>query len=141
MRRRRTDGVVPPRVLTLDVTPYVPLLTGHRYVGAEIGNFASAGWHATSTFSFSKRPEEASAKKPAAGIQVVEFGGAPLPTKTVDIPLNANKVIARVFTTGHGGTLYCDGGSNDGNTAPRTPTAREVPARTATSSATARTGS
>jgi hypothetical protein len=108
-------GVVPPRVLSLDVTPYVPLLTGHKYVGAEIANFATAGWHVTSSFSFSKRPEEASAKRPAAGIQVVGFGGAPLPTHNVSIPLNANKVVMRLFTTGHGGTQYCDGGSNDGN--------------------------
>jgi len=108
-------GVVPPRVLSLDVTPYAPLLTGHKYVGAEIANFASAGWHVTSEFTFSKRPEEASAKHPAAGIQVVGFGGAPLATRSVSIPLGANKVVMRLFTTGHGGTLYCDGGSNNGN--------------------------
>jgi hypothetical protein len=107
-------GTVPPRVLTLDVTPFEPLLTGHRYVGAEIVNYASAGWHVTSRFDFSKRPEEASIKPPADGIQVVGFGGAPLPTKAVSIPLDADKVVVRLFTTGHGGTLYCDGGSNDG---------------------------
>jgi hypothetical protein len=110
------SGVVPPRVLTLDVTPYAPLLTGHKYVGAEIGNFVQAGWHVTSEFKFSKRPEEASAKRPAAGIQLVGFGGAPLPARSVSIPANANKVVMRLFTTGHGGTLYCDGGTNDGAT-------------------------
>ena len=108
------SGVVPPRVLTLDITPYVPLLTGRKYVGAEVGNFVQAGWHVTSEFNFSKRPEEASAKKPAAGVQIVGFGGAPLLTRSVSIPANANKVVMRVFTTGHGGTQYCDGGTNDG---------------------------
>lgn len=110
------SGVVPPRVVSLDVTPWVPLLTGTRYVGAEIGNFATAGWHVTTEFEFSKRPDEESPKKPAAGIQVVGFGGAPLPAKAVSIPFNATKVVGRLFTTGHGGTQYCDGGSNNGAT-------------------------
>ncbi len=108
-------GTVPPRVVSMDITPYVALLNGlNRYVGVEIGEYASAGWHVTSQFDFSERPEEASAKKPAAGIQVVGFGGAPLPTRSVSVPANATKVVTRLFTTGHGGTLYCDGGSNDG---------------------------
>jgi hypothetical protein len=109
-------GKVPPRVVSLDVTPYVPLLTGSRWVGADIAEFASAGWHVTSEFTFSKRPEEASPKTPADGIQVVGFGGAPLPTRSVSIPGNADRVVMRLFSTGHGGTLYCDGGSNDGGT-------------------------
>lgn len=107
-------GVVPPRVLTLDVTPFAPLLTGHRYVGAEIANFATAGWHVTSEFTFSERPDEASPKPPADGIQVVGFGGAPMTPRSVAIPVGATQVKARLFTTGHGGTLYCDGGTNDG---------------------------
>ncbi len=108
------SGVVPPRVLTLDITPYTPLLTGQKYVGAEIGNYVQAGWHVTSEFKFTKRPEEASPKQPATGVQLVGFGGAPLPVRSVSIPANANKVMARLFTTGHGGTPYCDGGSNNG---------------------------
>lgn len=108
------DGVVPPRRLTLDVTPFVPLLTGRRYVGVEIGHYVQAGWHVTVDFEFSKRPDEASAKKPAAGIEVVAFSGAPIPTKTVTVPSGATKVMMRLFTTGHGGTSYCDGGSNNG---------------------------
>ena len=108
-------GAVPPRALTLDITPYAPLLTGTRYVGAEIANFASNGWHVTTEFTFSKRLDEASLKPPASGIQVVGFAGAPLPTRSVSIPLGANKVVMRLFTTGHGGTQYCDGGSNNGN--------------------------
>ncbi len=107
-------GVVPPRVLTLDITPYVPLLAGHRYVGAEIGEYATAGWHVTSRFDFSKRPEEASTKPPAAGIQVIGYGGAPLPAKSLTVPADATKVMMRLFTSGHGGTKYCDGGTNDG---------------------------
>jgi len=31
-------GFVPPRELTLDITPYTPLLTGQRYIGVEIGH-------------------------------------------------------------------------------------------------------
>lgn len=109
-------GVVPPRVLSLDVTPFTPLLTGRKYVGAEIGNFATAGWHVTSEFTFSKRPDEISPKPPASGIQIVGFGGAPLPARSVSIPANATQVKMRVFTTGHGGTQYCDGGANNGAT-------------------------
>ncbi len=108
------DGLVPPRRLTLDITPYVPLLSGRKYVGVEIGHYVQAGWHVTVDFEFSERPDEASAKKPAAGIQVVGYGGAPLPTKTVTIPSSATKVYLRLFTTGHGGTQYCDGGANNG---------------------------
>lgn len=107
-------GVVPPRVLTLDVTPYAPLLLGQRYVGAEIGHYVQSGWHVTVDFNFSKRPEEASPDPPARGIQVLGFGGAPLPTRSLTVPSDATKVVMRLFTTGHGGTLYCDGGSNDG---------------------------
>jgi hypothetical protein len=108
------SGVVPPRVLTLDITPFTPLLTGTRYVGAEIGNYATAGWHVTVDFNFSKRPEEASPKLPAKGIQVIGFGAAPLPTRSLTIPPATTKVKMRLFVSGHGGTLYCDGGSNNG---------------------------
>lgn len=108
------SGLVPPRVLTLDITPFTPLLTGRRYVGAEIGNYVQAGWHVTSEFKFTKRPEEASPKPPAAGVQVIGFAGAPLAPRSVTIPANASQVKMRLFTTGHGGTQYCDGGSNDG---------------------------
>lgn len=108
------DGRVGPRRLTLDITPFAPLLTGRRYVGTEIGHFVQAGWHVTVDFAFSKRPEEASPKRPAAGIQVVGFGGAPLPTRSVSVPAGATKVMMRLFTTGHGGSQFCDGGSNNG---------------------------
>ncbi len=109
-------GVVPPRVLTFDVTPYTPLLTGTRYVGTDIVHFVQAGWHVTVEFEFSKRPDEVSLKPPADGIQIVGFGGAPLPVHPVTIPPAATQVMARVFTSGHGGSLYCDGGSNNGGT-------------------------
>lgn len=109
------SGVVPPRVLTLDVTPFEPLLSGRKYVGAEIGHFVQAGWWVTVDFKMSKRPEEASAKKPADGITIVHYGGAPMtPTKNVTIPADAQKVMMRLFTSGHGGNLYCNGGSNNG---------------------------
>jgi hypothetical protein len=110
------SGFVPPRELTLDVTPFSPLFVGTRYVGAEIVNYTQAGWHVTVEFEFSERPDEASSKLPADGFQIVGFSGAPLPTRNVTIPSTATKVFARVFTSGHGGTLYCDGGSNNGST-------------------------
>lgn len=108
------SGAVPPRVLTMDITPYVPLLKGRKYVGAQIGHYVQAGWHVTTEFYMSKRPGEASPKPPADGITLVGWGNAPLPTKTVSIPASATQVKMRLFTTGHGGVLYCDGGSNDG---------------------------
>lgn len=108
------SGAVPPRRLTLDVTPFAPLLTGTRYVVAEIGHFVQAGWHVTVDFEFSERPDEASPKPPAKGIQVVNFGGTPLPAKRVTVPSDATQVFVRLFTTGHGGTNACDGGSRNG---------------------------
>lgn len=108
------DGRVGPRVLTLDVTPFVPLMTGRKYVGAEIGHFVQAGWHVTVDFNFSKRPDEVSPDAPAAGVAIVGFGGTPLPTRSVTVPAGATKVMMRVFTTGHGGSSFCDGGSNNG---------------------------
>lgn len=108
------SGVVPPRVLSMDITPYVPLLQGRKYVGAQIGHYVQAGWRVTTEFRFSKRPEEASPKPPADGIVLIGWGDAPLPTKSVTIPATATQVKMRLFTTGHGGSSYCDGGSNDG---------------------------
>ena len=107
-------GTVPPRVLTLDITPYAPLLTGTMHVGAEIGHFVQAGWVVTVDFEFSERGDETSPKPPADGIQVLFFSGATPPTATVSIPSTATQVFTRLFTTGHGGNAACDGGSNDG---------------------------
>ncbi len=36
-----------------------------------------------------------------------------MPTRQVSVPATATDVKARVFTTGHGGSLFCDGGTND----------------------------
>lgn len=112
-----TDGTgfVPPRELTLDITPYTPLLTGERYIGAEIVHFVQKGWWVTVKFRFSERPEDTSPDPPADGIEVVGYAGAPLATKQISIPATATDVKARLFTTGHGGLLFCDGGSNDAN--------------------------
>ncbi len=106
-------GIVPPRVLTLDITPYAPLLTGTKYVGAEIGHFVQAGWYVTVDFEFSERGDEASPEPPADGIQVLFFGGATPATANVSIPATATQVITRLFTTAHGGAARCDGGDND----------------------------
>jgi hypothetical protein len=107
------NGNVPPRKLTLDVTPYLPLLQGTKYVGVDIAHFVQAGWWVTVDFDFSERPADTSLKPPADGIQVVGFGGAPLPARTVTIPPSATSVKMRVFTTGHGGGMFCDGGANN----------------------------
>ncbi|UCF66449.1 MAG: hypothetical protein JSV80_11700 [Acidobacteriota bacterium] len=107
-------GVVPPRELTLDITPYASLLTGEQHIVAHIGHYVQKGWWVTSDFYFSRRPEEDSAKNPADGIQVLFFGGANPPTANVDIPPEAIDVKTRLFTTGHGGNQRCDGGSADG---------------------------
>jgi len=108
------SGVVPPRVLTMDITPYVPLLTGDRYVGVEIGHFVQKGWWVTVDFDFTERPDMASPKPPADGIEVIGFGGFTGVERQVTIPATATDVKARLFTTGHGGATYCDGGTNNG---------------------------
>ncbi|GAB4372560.1 MAG: hypothetical protein Kow0062_08990 [Acidobacteriota bacterium] len=108
------DGVVPPRVYEMDITPYAPLLIGSGHVGARIVHYVQGGWWVTTEFLFSERDDEASPKPPADGIQVLFFGGATPPTATVDIPPTATSVYTRLFTSGHGGNQACDGGVNDG---------------------------
>jgi hypothetical protein len=107
-------GAIPPRALSMDVTPYVPLLAGTRWIGVDIVHFVQKGWWVTVDFELSKRPEQASPEPPADGIQVVGFGGAPLPLREVSVPPEATSVKLRLFTTGHGGDPYCNGGSNNG---------------------------
>jgi len=110
------SGRVPPRVLTLDITPFAPLLLGRRYVGVEIAHYVQAGWHVTVDFDFSERADEASPKKPADGFAplVFEGGGSILVPRQVTIPAEAQQVMARFFVSGHGGNPACDGGANDG---------------------------
>ncbi len=107
------SGVVPPRTYTMDVTPFASLLTGTKHVGVEIVHFVQKGWWVTVDFTFSERPEQASAEPPAAGVEVIGFSDAPIPTKSVSVPAGATQVKARIFTTGHGGGLFCDGGVNN----------------------------
>lgn len=100
-------GVVPPRALTLDVTPFAPLLAGQRrYIGAHITHFVQKGWWVTSDFHFSKRPEDVSLKPPADGIEPIFFhsseSGLTGPF-AVDVPAEAESVVGRLFITGHGG--------------------------------------
>ncbi len=101
------DGVVPPRVLTIDITPFAPLLANQRrYIGAHIGHYVQKGWWVTVDFHFSKRSEEASPKPPAKGFKPVFFHSSgstltgPFP---VTIPPEAAHVFGRLFITGHGG--------------------------------------
>lgn len=109
-------GAVPPRALTLDVTPFARILTGTKYVGAEIGHYVQAGWHVTVDFEFSKRQDEASVKRPAEGVipVLVDGGGAITTPIPITIPSAARQVVGRFFVTGHGGNLSCDGGTNNG---------------------------
>jgi hypothetical protein len=109
------NGRVGPRRLTIDVTPFAPLLTGTGYIGVEIGHYTQMGHWVTVDFTFSEREDQASPKPPADGIEVIGYGNAPLPTKSVTVPATATELKMRVFTTGHGGSLYCDGGTNDAN--------------------------
>ncbi len=100
------SGTVPPRALTLDITPFAPLLIGDRYIGAEIGNYAAAGWWVTVDFHFNKRTEEASPKKPAVGFKPLFFhssGSGLVGPFTVSVPAEAQQVFGRLFITGHGG--------------------------------------
>jgi hypothetical protein len=100
-------GVVPPRALTLDITPFVPLLAGQsRHIGAHIGHYVQKGHWVSSDFRFSKRPEEVSPKRPADGIDPVFFhssGSGLTGPFTVDVPVEAQQVLGRLFITGHGG--------------------------------------
>ncbi|MDH3629387.1 MAG: peptide-N-glycosidase F-related protein, partial [Acidobacteriota bacterium] len=100
-------GTVPPRKLTMDITPFAPLLAGQqRFIGAHIGHFTQGGWWVTTQFRMSKRVEESSPKPPADGIEPIFFhsSGAevtgPFP---VSIPADALQVTGRLFITGHGG--------------------------------------
>ena len=107
-------GNIPPRELTLDITPYAPILDGTMYVGAEIGHYVQTGHWVTVEFEFSKRDDERSPKPPADGIQVLFYGNQSPPTATLSVPAEAAQVFTRLFTTGHGGNQACDGGINDG---------------------------
>ena len=86
------------------------------YVGVEIGHFVQTGHWVTVDFTFSEAV--VSPKPPADGIEIVGFGGAPLPTKQVSIPAGASQVKMRLFTSGHGGfidrDLYVFCGGPDG---------------------------
>ena len=99
------SGFVPPRVWSFDITPYASLLTGSRYLSAFIGVWVSPGWYVTTDFEFTEDPAQASPKPPADGVIAAWFrdgdnSTTPVP---VTIPANATSVVARVFTTGHGG--------------------------------------
>ena len=104
---------IDPRVLELDVTPFLSLLSGERYVGGEIGHYVQKGHWITLDFRFSKNREYTSPEPPADGIEIVGYGNAPLPIREITVPATATEVKARVFTTGHGGSTYCDGGTNN----------------------------
>lgn len=110
-----TNPTTGPRVLTFDITPLAPLLTGDRHVGSNISTFVSTGWWVNVDFHFSEDPAEASPKPPADGVVPLIYhdGGQP-PTASVSIPATATSVKTRLFTTGHGGADRCDGGTNDG---------------------------
>lgn len=107
-----TDAITGPRVLTFDITPFVPLLTGRRWVGVNIDTFDANGWFADVAFVLSAAPAEASPKPPAAGVQVIQYheGGNVTEPVSVSIPATATSVKMRFFSTGHGaeGPANCD---------------------------------
>jgi len=117
------NGVVPPRALTLDVTPFANLLVGRRYIGAHIGHFTQQGWWVSSDFRFSKRPEDTSPKRPADGVEPVFFhssgSGLTGPFATT-VPANAEQVTGRLFITGHGGNSDPSCGNPADEFCPRT---------------------
>ncbi len=92
-------GIVPPRELTLDITPYAPLLAGSMYVGTEIGHYVQTGHWVTVEFDFSKRPEEASPKPPADGIHVLFYGGGSPPRPPGFRPPHAPQGVTPAFHT------------------------------------------
>ena len=108
------SGLIKPRIMQLDITPYAPLLVGDKYVGVEIGHFVQKGWWVSVSFEFTERPELASPKPPADGIEIIGFGNWSGVEKQVTVPATATEVKMRLFTTGHGGSPFCDGGTNDG---------------------------
>lgn len=108
-------GQIRSRLLSMDITPFAPILVGDTHVGVEIGHFVQKGWWVSVDFTFTERPELASDKPPADGIEIVGFGGYSGVERTVSVPATANDVKMRLFTSGHGGATFCTGGSNDGN--------------------------
>lgn len=98
------DGIVPPSTYTLDITPFAPLLTGTRHIGAQIVHYVQTGWWVTVDFRFSKRAEDTSPKPPADGIAQVFFhtGANMLTPRPVTIPASATQVFTRYFISGHG---------------------------------------
>ncbi len=97
-------GNVGPRQWNYDVTPYLPMLTGTKHVGAFIGVWVSPGWYVDVEFIFFKNPATASPEPPADGFQLVSFrdGGNTATPTSVTIPATATQVVGRLFTTGHG---------------------------------------
>src|SRR5262249_638701 len=107
-----TDDRTGPRVLTMDVTPFAPLLSGTKYIGVWVDTFDANGWYATVDFTLTTIPLQSSAKPPAPGIIPLFFNqGAsrasqpsidPVPVTT---PTAANQVLMRVYATGHGSVV------------------------------------
>jgi len=107
-----TDDRTGPRVLTMDVTPFAPLLSGTKYIGVWVDTFDPNGWYATVDFTLTADPLQASVKPPAAGIIPLFFkqgvSRASQPTIdpiTVTIPATANQVLMRLYATGHGSVV------------------------------------
>jgi hypothetical protein len=99
-----------PRVLTMDVTPFAPLLVGTRYLGVHIGTWSGNGWFTDVDFTFVDDPAQASPKPPAAGVVPLFFRGgigpgsqAGIAPTVVTIPPDATRVVGRLFVSGHGG--------------------------------------
>ena len=105
-----TSARTGPRLYTMDVTPFAPLLVGTRWIGVDIVTWSANGYFSDVDFTFTDDPAQASPKPPAAGIVPLFFrdgigagNQAAIPPTSVTIPADARQVKARIFTTGHGG--------------------------------------
>jgi hypothetical protein len=112
-----TDTRTGPRMYVFDITPFAPLLTGTKYVGAWVDTYDSHGWWVYVDFTFISDPAQASPKPPASGITPVFFkrivtseAQSSIKPMSVAVPKTASQVFLRLFTTGHGavGSPPCD---------------------------------
>lgn len=106
-----------PRVLTYDITPYVPLLTGTRQLGVFVDTWDTNGWYVDVDFRLTENPLEASRRPPADGVlplffeYLVTSDSQPnVQAVSVTVPETAVRSKLRLFTTGHGaaGAGNCD---------------------------------
>jgi hypothetical protein len=117
-----TDDSTGPRVYTIDVTPFAPLLAGRRTIGINTTTWDGSGWWADIEFHFTSDPGQASPKLPAQGFQVVHnTSGSPVvDPEMVTIPASASDVKVRLWISGHGSASAVDCSNPADEFCPRT---------------------